>query len=217
MPAGRSIPRPPPSRPKKPKPPDEGELALDIAKASGELIGLATTIRACTACDRSCPERAYGTGYPRAPVMLLKDRPSTADLETSGTFTDEADALTKAFEALGVPISWVFGSTAVRCGDGPATIDQIKACATHVLIEIESVAPRVLVVFGEKALESVRALDGRCGLRVPEEIVRGEVTEIRSDLSLLLTEDLPQGVTQKDAKRRLWADLQRVPALLTDA
>jgi len=214
MPPGRSIPRPPPSRPKKPTPPSEGEIPVALQKASGELLALSTRIRACTACDRSCPKRAYGTGYPRAAVMLLKDRPSKADLESSGSLTDEADALTKAFAALGVPISWVYGSTAVRCGDGEATGDQLKACATHVLVEIEAVAPRVIVVFGEKALESLRALDGRCGIRVPDEVPRGEVASVRSDLAVILTEDLPQGVTQKDAKRRLWADLQLVRGVL---
>jgi uracil-DNA glycosylase len=217
MPPGRSIPRPPASRPKKPKPPAEGEIPVDLQKSSGELVALSSRIRACTACDRAAPERAYGTGYPRAPIMLLKDRPSAADLETSGAFADSSEALTKAFAALRIPISWTFGSTAVRCGDAPATGDQIAACATHLLIEIEAVSPRVIVVFGETALAALRSLDGRCGLQVPDEIPRGEAVSVRTDLSVILTEDLPQGVVQKDAKRRLWADLQRVPALIAHA
>src|SRR5262245_37771453 len=102
MPPGRSIPRPPATRPRKPKLPDDAPpLDSSLVKASGELTSLATKIRACSACDRACPDRAYGTGYPRAPVMLVKDEPSAADLETGGAFADEADALTKAFGALG--------------------------------------------------------------------------------------------------------------------
>src|SRR4051794_5835768 len=112
MPPGRSIPRPPPSRPRKPKPPDEtGAPKPDLVKASGELVALAARIRGCTACDRACPDRAFGTGYPRAPIMLVKEHPSAADVESGGAFAEDAEALTKAFEALGIPLSWVYGST----------------------------------------------------------------------------------------------------------
>src|SRR5690348_14566719 len=117
MPPGRSIPRPPPTRPKKPKPPEDASApGTDLQKAAGELVSLAAEIRACTACDRECPDRALGTGYPRAPIMLLKEQPSAADAEAGEAFVEDADALTKAFEALGIPLSWIYGSTAVRCG-----------------------------------------------------------------------------------------------------
>jgi hypothetical protein len=63
-------------------------------------------------------------------------------------------------------------------------------------------------------LDAVRALNGRCGIVVPDEIGRGTPVRIRSDLELVCTEALPDGVTQKEAKRRLWKDLRAVPALL---
>lgn len=215
MPPGRSIPRPPPSRPRKPKLPDEaGAPNPDLVKASGELVALAATIRGCTACDRACPDRALGTGYPRAPIMLVKEHPSAADAEAGSAFTEEAEALAKAVEALGIPLSWVYGSTAVRCGAGPANFDQMKACSVHLLIELEAVLPRVIVAFGAKTVEVLRALDGQCGLRVPEEVPSGEAVVLRSDLTLVLTESLPEGLTQKEAKRRLWRDLRLIPELL---
>jgi uracil-DNA glycosylase len=210
---GRSIPRPPAPRPKKAKPPDASrELAPDLVKAGGELVGLASAIRACTACERACDDRCIGTGYPRAPIMLLKEHPFAADLD-AGAFADEADALQKAFDALGIPFSWIYGSTAVRCGAGPATPDQLQACAVHVLIEIEAVEPRVIVAFGPKVADALRALDGRCGLCLPEEIGPGAVA-IRSGLSLVVTEPLPGGVTNRESKRRLWRDLRQIPELI---
>jgi len=215
MPPGRSIRRPPPSRPNKPKLPDEtGSAAPDLVKASGELISLTSRIRGCTACDRACDDRTFGTGYPRAPIMLVKEHPSAADIESGGAFTEEADALTKAFEALGIPLSWVYGSTAVRCGDGAADDTQMRACAVHVLIELEAVLPRVVVAFGAKTVEVFRAVDGQCGIRVPDDVTSGEAVALRSDLTLVVTEPLPEGVTQKDAKRRLWRDLQVVGGLI---
>ena len=215
MPSGRSIPRPPASRPRKPKPPDEPQpVATDISKAGGELISLAAQIRACTACDRACAERAYGTGFPRAPIMLVKEHPSSADADAGEAFVDEAEALTKAFGALGIPLSWIYGATSVRCGSGPAASDQIKACAGHLLVEIEAVLPRVLVVCGDKALDSIRMLDGRCGIGVPEDVAPGEPVALRSDLTLVLTEPLPAGVTGKESKRRFWQHLRLVPDLI---
>lgn len=147
--------------------------------------------------------------------MLVKDRPSALDVEYGNAFASEADPLTKAFQALEIPLGWIYGSTAVRCGTEESKSDELKACSTHLLTEIESVRPRVLVAFGEAALEAVRALDGRCGLAVPDDVPRGEAIRIRADLVLLLTEPLPEGVGGKEAKRRLWRDLQAIRGLVT--
>jgi uracil-DNA glycosylase family 4 len=218
MPQGRSIPRQPPSRPRRPDPPaDDAIVDPAITKSAGELVALAAQIRACEACRRAAPERAYGTGYVRAPILLVKEQPSVADVETGGAFADESEPLTKAFEALGIPLSWVYGSTAVRCGTAAASTDEVHACSGHLLVEIESVGPRVVVAFGERAVEAVRALDGRCGIAVPEEVGRGRPVRIRPDLELIATESLPDGVTSKDAKRRLWRDLRALPAVLGPA
>ncbi len=185
-----------------------------VSKAAGDLVALAGRIQVCEGCDRAGPARAYGTGYPRAPVMLVAERPSAAALETTNAFADEAQALDKAFEALGVPLSWLYGATAVRCGSAPATGDQIAACSTHLLVEIEAVEPRVVVLFGAKAVDAIRALDGRCGLRAPSDMAQGALLPLRPGLDALVTEPMPEGVTQKDAKRRLWRDLQQIPPLI---
>ncbi len=215
MPSGRSIPRPPAPRPVRPDPPsDESEIDADVLKAAGELNEASARISACTACDRASEDRAYGTGHPRAPILLVKERPSPEDLEATNAFASDAEALTKAFGALGVPVPWLYGSTAVRCGASESSSDQVKACAGHLLAEIEAVQPRVIVAFGPRVMEGIRSLDGRCGLRVPEEVAQGAAVQIRSDLVLMLTEPLPEGVTQKDSKRRLWRDLKALPELL---
>ena len=216
MPPGRrTIPRAPAPRKPSRAPREEDVTAPPlVAKAAGELLSLNTRIRGCDACDRSGPRRAFGTGYPRAAVLLVKEHPSASDLDTEAVLTDEAEALDKAFAALGVPLSWVYGATAVRCGSAPATPPQIEACAVHLLIELEAVEPSVVVAFGPRAVESVRALDGRCGIVVPDEVPQGQAVRLRPGLSLVATEPLPEGVTKKDSKRRLWRDLQLVPGLV---
>jgi uracil-DNA glycosylase family 4 len=146
--------------------------------------------------------------------MLVAERPSASDLDSGNAFTDEAEALDKAFDALGIPLSWVYGTTAVRCGAEETTGPEIEACAKHLLIEIEAVEPRVIVAFGPRAADAIRALDGRCGLGVPEMLPQGDAVKIRDGLHMLVTEPVPEGVTNKDSKRRLWRDLQQVPALL---
>lgn len=217
MPQGRRIPRPPtprPPRPAAPDPPEGGVSRELLEKAGGELTDLASRVRSCEACGRACPDRVAGTGSPRAPLLLLKEHPGEADLETGGAFAEEAEALQLAFDRLGTPFSWAYGTTAVRCGPGPASGDEVKACAPHLLVELEAVRPSVLVVFGGRAWDALRALDGCCGLAVPDEVPRGEPVGVRSGLVALLTEPLPDGVRATEAKRRLWADLRRLPGLL---
>jgi uracil-DNA glycosylase len=108
MPSGRKIPRSPNAPVRRPPPPtDDTEPDPVLRKVAGELTAAWSQIRTCRACDRACDDRAYGTGHPMAPIMLVKERPSPEDLEASNAFTSEAEALGKAFEALGVPTTWL--------------------------------------------------------------------------------------------------------------
>ncbi len=218
MPPGRrTIPRAPAPRKASRPPRDEDDVAAPaplVAKAAGELTALAARIRACEACERAGPRRAFGTGFPRASVLLVSEHPSASDLDAEGVMTDEAEALDKAFAALQIPLSWVYGATTVRCGSAPASTGHIEACAVHLLIEIEAVEPSVVVAFGPRAVEAVRALHGRCGLVVPDEVPQGQAVRLRPGLSMIATEPLPEGVTRKDSKRRLWRDLKLVRELV---
>lgn len=217
MPQGRRIPRPPASKPSRPAVPDpsRGEPSRELLeKAGGELIDLASRVRSCEACGRACPERVQGSGSPRAPLFLLKEHPGDAGLEAGAAFAEEAEALQLAFDRLDLPFSWAYGTTAVRCGPGGASSDEVKACAPHLLVELEAVRPRVLVVFGGRAWDALHQVDGGCGLAVPDEAPKGEPVVLRADLVALLTEPLPDGVRAPEAKRRLWADLRRLPGLL---
>lgn len=143
--------------------------------------------------------------------MLISERPTEADLDVEASFALEADALDKAFAALEIPLAWVYGATAVRCGSAPATSPQIQACSVHLLLELEAVEPSVVIAFGPRAVEAIRSLHGRCGLNVPDEVPQGTPVQLRPGLVLLATEPLPEGVTLKESKRRLWRDLQQVP------
>ena len=146
--------------------------------------------------------------------MLLKDLPSPEDVESGNAFTSEAPALTKAFEALGIPLAWIYATSAVKSGVATSSPRDLGPCAAHLLTEIEAVQPRVVVAFGPEAVAALRALSGRCGIRVPEEIGQGEPGALRTDLDLIATESLPDGLTSRDAKRRLWRDLQSIPKLI---
>jgi uracil-DNA glycosylase len=214
---GRRIPRPPATKPTMPEPPaDAGDTPPLVLKAAGDLVALNAQIRECKVCSASGPI-VSGTGSPRAPVMLLKPFPSAADLESSGAFADEADALTKAFEALGIPIGWTYGTTAVRFAPTASeTHDAIAHGVGHLMVEIEAVGPRIIVAFGPQASTALSKLNGRCGLEVPDSLAAAEPVRVRTDLHVLVTEPLPEGVTNKEAKRRLWRDLQIVPSLLAE-
>jgi uracil-DNA glycosylase len=215
MPPGRRIPRPPSTKPSRPEPPaDAGDTPSQVLKAAGDLVALSGQIRECKVCGSG--PFVLGTGSPSAPVMLLKGFPSSADLESGGAFTDEADALTKAFEALGIPIGWTYGTTAVRIA--ATTSDPQEAIAHgvgHLVVEIEAVGPQVIVAFGPEASAALSQLNGRCGLEVSDQLSPAELVRVRTDLQVLVTEPLPEGVTNKESKRRLWRDLQIVPPALS--
>lgn len=218
MPEGRRIPRTEDVRGPRPTAPAAAEPlgpeAQAVAAAGAELAALVRPIRACEACRRAAPARAFGSGYPRAPVMLLKERPSHDDLRTGAAFTTEGEAMQLAFGSLGIPFSWAYATTAVRCGSARTTDGEVEACGSHLLVEIEVVRPAVIVAFGPRAAAAVVALDGRCGIEIPAPPARGEPAAIRPGTALLVTEPLPEGVEDAQAKRRLWKDLKTLPDLL---
>jgi uracil-DNA glycosylase len=207
MPPGpRSIPRAPAQRRKRERAPEPPDVPPLVAKAAGDLVAIAAAIRACALCG-SDGKVALGSGYPRAPVMLVAERPTPTDLEAGYVFVEEAEALDKAFSALGMSLSAVYGTSAARSASGPP-------CPDHLLAEIEAVEPCVLVAFGPRAVEAVRSLDGRCGLIVPDTVPQGEPVTLRPGLDLIATEPLPHGLSSKDGKRRLWRDLRQIPDLV---
>ncbi len=208
MPPGtRSMPRTKTDRRKRERAPEPPDVPPVVAKAAGDLVAIAAAIRVCDVCSPRSAAVAVGSGYPRAPVMLVAERPTTADLEAGFVFVEEGEALDKAFAGLGMSLSSVYGTTAARSASGPA-------CPDHLLAEIEAVEPSVLVAFGPRAVEAIRTLHGRCGLLVGEQVPQGEAIAIRPGLHLIATEPLQHGLTQKDGKRRLWRDLRQIPALV---
>lgn len=215
MPPGpRSIPRSSDARrPKRSAAADPPSLDPVVVKAAGDLVALSAAIRACGTCVPTGARYSLGSGYPRAPVMLLSEHPEAADVESGIAFTDVAPPLDKAFGALGMSLSWVYGTTARRT----LPQDGGGVCPEHLAVEIEAVDPRVLVAFGPRAVEALRAVHGRCGLAVPDEVPQGTPVPLRIGLVLVATEPLPAGVTQADAKRRLWRDLRQLPSLVDRA
>ncbi len=206
-PGKRAIPRAPSTRRKTQRPPDAPDVPPLVAKAAGDLIALASAIRDCEVCGGPDARFAFGSGFPRAPVMLVAERPTDDDLEAGAVFTAEADALDKAFSALQIPLSWVYGTSVVRSDAG-------RPCPEHLLAEIEAVEPVVLVAFGPRAIDGIRSLEGKCGIAVPDATPQGEAIGLRPGLVLIGTEPLREGVNHPDAKRRLWRDLQGIPALI---
>lgn len=190
------------------------DVPTHIAQAGSELAYLVSDVDACSACGRTSEPRVHSTGTVDADVLLVRNAGSPADVEAGRAFVDEAARLQLAFDALGVGFDRLRGVAAVRCGARDVTAEQAASCAPHLLTEIQIVQPRVVIAFGA-ALESVRMLDGWCGIRFPDDPVEpGEPVRIGVSTWLVATEPLPDALDSPDAKKRFWAHLQAVPELL---
>ena len=120
-----------------------------------------------------------GSGHPQADVFLLKYAPTPSEIEEGVAFYGRAgNALMKSFKRLGIDPLVVYGTLCVKC---PVADPDLAAeeCVARVVEEIAIVQPRIVVVMGERALETLNDLD--LPLAQPLEPRLGEVQALTPD------------------------------------
>ncbi len=173
-----------------------------LERAIRELNQLTRDLQGCEACLTSRVMPVLGSGHPQADIMLVKFAPTTAEIEEGVAFYGRAgNALMKSFKRLGIDPIAIYGTVCAKCPvEDPNLAD--PECVARLGDEMSIVQPRIIVVMGEPALETINGL--ALPLARPIEPREGEIQAFTPACDALFVPDIDGALDEETAKRRFW-------------
>ena len=174
-----------------------------LERAIRELNQLTREIQTCDHCPRGNLMPVLGSGHPQADVMMLKFAPRPSEIEEGVAFYGRSgSALMKSFKRLSIDPLAVYGTVFVKC-PVPDTDLSAPECRARVLDELAVVAPRMVVVMGQEALEELNGLGVPLGAQVEPAI--GEVQKLTPSCDALYVPDIDASLDDEASKRAFWS------------
>ena len=174
-----------------------------LERAIRELNDLTHRLQSCSHCPRGNLMPVLGSGHPQADIFLLKFAPTAAEIEEGVAFYGRAgNALMKSFKRLGIDPLVVYGTLCVKC---PVSDPSLAGgeCIERIIEELAIVQPRIVVVMGERALETLNEVE--VPLSQPVEPKLGEVQGLTPTVDALYVPDIDESLDSEGAKRDFWA------------
>jgi uracil-DNA glycosylase len=173
-----------------------------LERAIRELNQLTREVQDCDLCPRGSLMPVLGSGHPQADVFMVKFAPRPSEIEEGVAFYGRAgSALMKSFKRLGIDPLAVYGTVFVKC---PVADTELAApeCRARVLEEIAIVQPRIVVVMGPEALDTLNELALPLAREVRE--APGELQALTPSVDALYVPDIDQALDEESAKRAFW-------------
>jgi uracil-DNA glycosylase family 4 len=174
-----------------------------LERAIRELNELTHRLQECSHCPRGNLMPVLGSGHPQADVFLLKFAPTAAEIEEGVAFYGRAgNALRKSFKRLNIDPLAVYGTLCVKC----PVADPLLAggeCVERIVEELAIVQPRMIVVMGERALETLNEVD--VPLSSTLELRPGDVQGFTPTIDALYVPEIDESLDSEESKREVWA------------
>jgi hypothetical protein len=108
----------------------------------------------------------------------------------------------KSFKRLGIDPLAVYGTLCVKC---PVSDPSLAGgeCVERIVEELAIVQPRIVVVMGERALETLDELE--VPLAQDLESTVGEIQPFTPTIDALLVPDIDASLDSEDSKRAFWS------------
>lgn len=147
------------------------------AAFTGQLQVLGEAVRTCTACNLHELRRQaiIGEGDRDARLVVIAAAPREADDVARSPLSGGArNVLDNLLRDSGIDPAQVWFTTLVSCsppGDRLPTVDEVRACSRHLRVELDTVAPDVVLALGDHVASALygRPLDIErvSGFRLP--------------------------------------------------
>jgi uracil-DNA glycosylase family 4 len=174
-----------------------------LERAIRELNQLTHRLQECSHCPRGNLMPVLGSGHPQADVMLLKFAPTAAEIEEGVAFYGRAgNALMKSFKRLGIDPLAVYGTLCVKCPVADPSLAGGE-CIERIVEEMAIVQPRMVVVMGERALQTLNEVDVPLSRALRPD--PGAIQELTPTTDALYTPDIDESLDAEDSKREFWA------------
>jgi uracil-DNA glycosylase family 4 len=185
-----------------------------LERAIRELNQLTHRLQECSHCPRGNLMPVLGSGHPQADIFLLKFAPTASEIEEGVAFYGRAgNALRKSFKRLNIDPLVVYGTLCVKC---PVSDPSLAGgeCIERIVEELAIVQPRIVVVMGERALDTLNEVDVPLSRRLePNE---GEIQELTPTIDVLHVPDIDQSLDSEETKREFWMALRALGEWYSD-
>ncbi len=174
-----------------------------LERAIRELNQLTHRLQECSDCPRGNLMPVLGSGHPQADIFLLKYAPTAAEIEEGVAFYGRSgNALRKSFKRLNIDPLVVYGTLCVKCPVADPSLASGE-CVERVAEELDIVQPRIVVVMGGSALETLNELG--VPLARPLEPELGRIQRLTPSIEALYVPDIDESLDSEQAKREFWA------------
>jgi uracil-DNA glycosylase family 4 len=174
-----------------------------LDRAIRELNQLGHDLQECEHCPRGPIMPVIGSGHPQADIFLLKHSARPSEIEEGVAFYGRSgNALMKSLKRLQIDPLAVYGTLCVKC----PMIDPVMAGATCTALlarEIAIVSPKIMVVMGEPALDTLNAMKlPAAGALTP---APGAVQKLTETIDALYVPCIDDCLDEASAKRAFWS------------
>jgi uracil-DNA glycosylase len=179
-----------------------------LERAIRELNHFTRDLQACTACPRGSLTPILGSGHPQADVFLLKYAPTASEIEEGVAFYGRSGtAMMKSLKRLEIDPLAVYGTLCVKC-PVPDTALAAPECVARLVEEIAIVQPRIVVVMGPEALDTLNELALPLAQPVAPRV--GEIQPLTPSIEALYVPDIDGALDEESAKRAFWTAFRRL-------
>ncbi len=179
-----------------------------LERAIRELNQFTRDLQSCPACPRGNLMPVLGSGHPQADVFLLKYAPAPSEIEEGVAFYGRSgSALMKSLRRLDIDPLAVYGTLCVKC---PVADTALAApeCVARLVEELAIVQPRIVVVMGPEALETLNEL--ALPLAQPVAARPGELQQLTPSIEALYVPSIDDALDEESAKRAFWTAFRRL-------
>jgi uracil-DNA glycosylase family 4 len=179
-----------------------------LERAIRELNHFTRDLQACAACPRGSLMPILGSGHPQADVFMLKYAPTASEIEEGVAFYGRSGtALMKSLKRLEIDPLAVYGTLCVKC---PVADTALAApeCVARLVEEIAIVQPRIVVVMGPEALDTLNELE--LPLAQPLAHRTGEIQALTPSIEALYVPSIDEALDEESAKRAFWTAFRRL-------
>jgi len=174
-----------------------------LERAIRELNALTRELQSCRHCPRGNLMPVLGSGHPQADILLLKQAPVASEVEEGVAFYGRSGtALMKSLKRLGIDPLAVYGTLCVKCPVADPTLAD-PACVARVVDEIAIVQPKIVVVMGDDALQTLNDLD--VPLARPVAAEPGVIQPLTPACEALFVPNIDEALDEESAKRAFWS------------
>jgi uracil-DNA glycosylase len=173
-----------------------------LERAIRELNQLTHRLQECSHCPRGNLMPVLGSGHPQADIFLLKHAPTAAEIEEGVAFYGRAgNALRKSFKRLNIDPLVVYGTLCVKCPVADPSMAGGE-CMERVAEELDIVQPRIVVVMGPAALDTLNEI----GVPLAQPLARepGRIQRFTPTVEALYVPDIDESLDSEESKRDFW-------------